>query len=65
MLKEVCTEECSWRLIIFLDTCYTNTFLNSEFVYTEREFSKTNALDHSFLLLSFSCGGELNQISLN
>ena len=35
------------------------------FVYTEREFSKTNKLGLLFLLYSYSCRGELMQISLN
>ena len=47
-IKEVCTEECSWKFMLFLThTCYT------------REFSKTNKSNLSFVLFSYSGGGEL------
>ena len=35
------------------------------FVYTEREFSKTNIFDLSFHLFSYSCQGELIHLNKN
>ena len=44
------TEEYFWRLILLSHMLYWQY----SFVYTEREFSKTNALDLSFIFIFLS-----------
>ena len=50
---------------MMINTIFEHVILAVYFVYTEREFSKTSTFDLFFLLFSYSCRGELVQISLN
>ena len=54
------------RIFVKINTIFKHMlYYQYSFVYTEKEFSKTNTFDLSFLLLSYSCQGELIQISLS
>ena len=55
-------ERISMKINTTLNARYTSSIL---LCILKREFSKTNTFDLSSLLFSYSCRGELIQISLN